>query len=141
MSKLKNKVAGVNGIDVVKNKAGMNHIGRIFSKIGSVPTEMELNKIQGSVPRLEKLQYKHSAKLIKSENITMLDVNDFKLALHEEKGRVFDAITKFLTDASCKNLDSDINLFYELINTGDDTYILIPYESKIFIKKHLSPKI
>ena len=26
--------------------------------------------------------------------------------------------------------------FFELINTGDDTYILIPYETKTFIKKY-----
>lgn len=53
---------------------------------------------------------------------------------------------KFPSEEEIKYTDSEIIiniefLFYELINTGDDTYILIPYESNMFIKKCITQKI
>ena len=53
---------------------------------------------------------------------------------------------KFLSGEELKFIDSDsikntLYVFYELINIGDDTYILIPYETKTFVKKYGPKKI
>jgi hypothetical protein len=51
--------------------------------------------------------------------------------------------TNLSTGEEIRYTDSDIFknknfVFYELINTGDETYFLIPYETKTFIKKYSS---
>lgn len=78
--------------------------------------------------------------LLNSKIIVKID-NIFKSFDRNELTEEIFKNKKFPSGEEIKYTDTEIIkniliIFFELINTGDDTYILIPYETKTFVKKY-----